>query len=164
MIHAWSTHQRRMCIGLVQVHIGTIRMQPRFSLFYRGNRARPNEPIHLREKSCASRDSQGINNLLHSQLCLEDFACKAGMTVPRVRSYSILQVHRYYTSYGGWIFPWKHFDLAISRMQGGIAKGISYYEIEELVCKGSLLSAILASPKIKIYTKIHKLRAININN
>lgn len=57
-------------IGLI-LHTGAILMRPGFSLFYRRDRARPNEPIHLRERSYASRDSQGINNLLHPKMFLE---------------------------------------------------------------------------------------------
>lgn len=99
---------------------------PGFSLFYRIDRAGPNEPIHLREKSYASRDSQGINNLLHPKMFfLEDLQSNAGMTVPRVRRTQMhLEVCMYctvqvlYTTFlrhGGRILIGKGLILAISQ-------------------------------------------------
>lgn len=46
-------------------------MQPGFSLFGGAELDRMS-PILLREKSCASRDSQVINNFLNPKMFLED--------------------------------------------------------------------------------------------
>lgn len=77
MIYTLKTVHVHNMIGLI-LCIRTLYIQyilleqyacdPGFSLFYRIDRAGPNEPIHLREKSYASRDSQGINNLLHPKM------------------------------------------------------------------------------------------------
>lgn len=107
-------------------------MRPGFSLFYyRRDRARPNVPIHLGEKSYASRDSQGINNLLHPKMFLEDFTSNAGMTVPRVLKCTykyVCAIHQYYISYGGRILIGKVSSWPYHNRRGGMTKEITNEE------------------------------------